>query len=268
MTTETRPALRYPGYVDGLDISAVQVITDAKAVAEDGFIYATVKASEGVMYCDPRALENLERLRDVGLICNVYTFLRPSQGRPVDQVQKAFECAGDTFTMRLALDLEGAPNGMPPEGTLAFAEECVDECLHHGVLAPEFYSDPAFIRERMMPALASSKVIGECALWIAQYRSTTTPWLPPKGYSPWTPQPWTRWTKHQYSGNGGYRVRGIVGDCDRDLFNGDLAMFKAYMGLPDELSTEPTIVVHPAVPLTQAGASLESHDSATPRSAS
>jgi hypothetical protein len=39
----------------------------------------------------------------------------------------------------------------------------VDECLRHGVLAPEFYSDPAFIRERMMPALASSKVMGECA---------------------------------------------------------------------------------------------------------
>jgi hypothetical protein len=59
------------------------------------------------------------------------------------------------------------------------------------------------------------------------YRSTTTPWLPPKGYAPWTPQPWTRWTKHQYSGNGGYRVRGIVGDCDRDIFNGDLDAFKA-----------------------------------------
>jgi hypothetical protein len=47
MTTETRPALRYPGFVDLIDISSVQVITDAKAVVEDGFVGATVKASEG-----------------------------------------------------------------------------------------------------------------------------------------------------------------------------------------------------------------------------
>jgi hypothetical protein len=45
---------------------------------------------------------------------------------------------------------------MPPEGILYFAKECVDECLHHGVLATEFYSDPAFIRERMMPPLAGA----------------------------------------------------------------------------------------------------------------
>jgi hypothetical protein len=73
--------------------------------------------------------------------------------------------------------------------------------------------------------------------------------VPPKGFAPWTPKPWTTWTKHQYSGNGGYRVRGIAGDVDRDLFNGDLETFKAYVGLPNELPTEPTIVVHPTVPL-------------------
>jgi GH25 family lysozyme M1 (1,4-beta-N-acetylmuramidase) len=249
MTAETRPALRYPGYVDGIDVSSVQIVTDPKAVADDGFVFATVKAAEGVFYCDARALENLERLRDVGLICNVYTFLRPGQGRPIEQVQRAFECAGDTFTMRLALDLESAPDFMTDAGIVNFAEECVDECLQHGALAPEIYLYPDFTRRRLTPALASSKVIGGCPLWMAYYGAGGA-WLPPKGFAPWTPKPWTKWTKHQYSGNGGYRVRGITGDVDRDLFNGDLETFKAYMGLPNELPTEPTIVVHPAVPLT------------------
>jgi hypothetical protein len=33
-------------------------------------------------------------------------------------------------------------------------------------------------------------------------------------------------------------VRGITGDVDRDLFNGDLEAFKPYVGLPSELPTE------------------------------
>jgi lysozyme len=248
MTTETRPALRYPGYVDGIDVSSVQVITDAKAVADDGFVFATVKASEGVSYHDPKALEHLSKLRDAGLICNVYTYLRPSQGRPVDQIAEALDGAPSEFTMRFALDLEGAPDSMSAAEVVAFAEACVNECVAHGLLAPEFYSFPNFVRTRMMPALASS-TLGQCPLWMAQYASTTSPWVPPHGYSPWTPQPWTTWTKHQYSGNGGYRVRGIAGDVDRDLFNGDLETFKTYMGLPSALPTEPTTVVHAAVPL-------------------
>lgn len=248
MTTETRPALRYPGYVDGIDISSVQVVTDAQAVADDGFGFATVKASEGVSYCDPRVLENLSRLRDVGIICNVYSFLRPSQGHPREQVQKAFECAGDVFPMRLALDLEGAPDWMLPAELVAFAEECVDEALQNGVLYPEFYSFPDYVRRRLLPALAQSTTIAKCGYFGAHYMSTTSPWLPPLGFVPYFPSPpFATWTKHQYSGNGGYRVRGITGDCDRDLFNGDLAAFKRYMGLPDDQPDEPTPIVH-AIP--------------------
>jgi hypothetical protein len=71
------------------------------------------KASEGVFYCDPRALENLDRRRNVGLICNVYTSSGRGRGaRSIQQVQRAVECAGETFTMRRALDLESAPDFM------------------------------------------------------------------------------------------------------------------------------------------------------------
>jgi GH25 family lysozyme M1 (1,4-beta-N-acetylmuramidase) len=248
MSAPTRPALGYPGYTDGIDISVAQTILDPQAVADDGFAFATVKASEGVGYCDPKVLDHLKALRDVGLICNVYAFLRPSQGRPKDQVGKAFDCAGDAFPLRLALDLEAAPDGMTAEALVGFAEACVDECLHHGSLQPEVYLYPDFTRRRLMPALASSPVLGACPLWMAFY-GPGGPWLPPAGFNPWTPQPWSTWTKHQYSGNGGYRVRGIAGDCDRDLFRGDIETFKAYMGLPNECDTLPSLIVHPPVPL-------------------
>lgn len=245
MTTEVRPALRYAGFVDGLDLSQVQTITNAQAVADAGFVFATVKAAEGVSYCDPRALEHLRRLRDVGLICNVYTFLRPSQGHAREQVRKAFDCAGDMFPMRLSLDLEGAPDGMHSEELVAFGEEAVDETQAHGALLPEVYTFPYFLRTRLMPAIASSSILGACPLWMAQYASNTDPWLPPRGYAPWTPKPWSTWSKHQYSGNGGYRVPGIAGDVDRNLFNGDLAAFRSYMGLPEPRAEEPFAIVHP-----------------------
>lgn len=249
MPAEIKSALRYPGYVDGIDVSSVQVIHDPRAVADAGFVFATVKASEGVTYCDPRALGHLAALRDVGLICNVYTFLRPSQGRPREQVQRAYDCAGDVFPLRLALDLEGAPDGMTSEAIVAFGEAAADACLEQGVLEPELYSYPYFVRTRLMPALARSTRLARCPLWIAHYGSNTDPWLPPRGFAPFTPAPWTTWTKHQYSGNGGYRVAGIYGDCDRNLFNGDLDAFRAYMGLPPARDPERTDIVHPAVPM-------------------
>jgi hypothetical protein len=44
--------------------------------------------------------------------------------------------------MRLALDLEAAPEDMPAEELVDFAEGCVDECFRHGVLAPGSTSTP------------------------------------------------------------------------------------------------------------------------------
>jgi GH25 family lysozyme M1 (1,4-beta-N-acetylmuramidase) len=246
VTTETRPALMYEGFCDGIDVSSVQVITNAQAVADDGFVFAAVKVSEGVNYCDPKALEHLARLRDVGLICNVYTFLRPSQGNPRAQVERAMACAGDVFPSRLLLDGEGAPDGMPAGEIVAFYEECADVALEFGALESEFYSYPDYILRRLQPALARSKRLGRCPFHIAAYGPGGA-WLPPRGFKPFLCAPWNTWTKHQYSGNGGYRVRGILGDCDRNLFNGDVAALRRYMGFPDDRPTEPEQIIHPRV---------------------
>lgn len=245
MTTEYRDALGYPGFTDGLDLSQVQMVTDAAAVVAAGFRWACVKASEGVGYCDPAALRLLDQLRGAGLICNVYSFLRPSQGRPAEQVEKAFACAGDEFPMRLALDLEGAPDGMPPGELVAFAEACVDACLEQGALAPELYTYPWFYKSRMLPAAASSAKLALCPLWMAEYGSNTAPTVPHRGHAPYTPPPWRTWTKHQYSGDGGYLVRGVAGAVDRNLYNGTIEDYRLYMGLPEHRADEPQPIVHP-----------------------
>lgn len=233
MTAEYRDGLAYEGFTDGLDVSSVQIITDARAVYDAGFRFATVKAAEGALSCDPRALEHLHKLREAGLICNVYTFVRPSQGHPREQVERAMACAGDVFPGRLAIDLEAAPETMTPDELVLFGEEAADAALEHGALEPEVYLYPDFTRRRLQPALARSARLGRCPLWMAHYGSMTRAWAPPRAWTPWLCAPWSTWTKHQYSGNNGYRVRGIAGDVDRNLFHGDLAAFRSYMGLPE-----------------------------------
>lgn len=245
MIAPERPALCYPGRVDGIDVSVAQTITDASAVFRAGFRFATVKSAEGVTYCDPRALDHLRRLRDAGLIANVYTFLRPSQGQPRAQVKRAYDCAGAEFPMRIALDLEGAPSEMTAEELLDFAHDAIDETQAHGVLLPEVYTYRWFYDQRCLSAFASSDLVGACPLWMAHYGSNSAPWAPGPLFEPYTPAPWTTWTKHQYSGDGGYRVPGIVGACDRDLFRGDLDAFRSYMGLDDAVP-DTLRVVHPS----------------------
>lgn len=245
--TEIRSALRYENYVDGIDVSQVQMIYSAQAVADAGFVFAMVKASEGTGYCDPKATTLMHQLRDVGLICNVYAFLRPSQGSPRLQVLKAYDCAGDIYPLRLALDLEGAPDTMDSAALVAFAEACIEETQHHGVMLPEIYSYPDFVRRRLMPALAKSATIGACPYWGADYGPTGKSWAPKPGTAPWFPSPpFATWTKWQYSGNDGFLVPGIHGACDRNLFNGNLAAFRRYMGF-GETPTEPLMTVHPPV---------------------
>lgn len=59
MSAPELEALRRPGFVDGIDVSAVQGAIDWPKVAAAGFRFAFVKVSEGVLYCDPRALANM-----------------------------------------------------------------------------------------------------------------------------------------------------------------------------------------------------------------
>jgi len=66
-------------------------------------------------------------------------------------------------------------------------------------------------------------------LWLAQYRSVTSPWAPsseadmPRGYP---------WKVLQYSGDHGFRVPGIPVDCDRNLFKGSEEDLRDWFGLP------------------------------------
>lgn len=242
-------ALGHPGRVDGIDVSQVQGLIDWQRVAGAGFRFAVVKASEGRSYCDPRAAANLAGARAAGLVAMVYGFARPSQGEPADQARQLWECSGDVMPARAALDLEGAPDDWTADRIIAFAESFAAAWRTYSALEAIVYTYPYFAGQRCAPALARSARLKTCPLWIASYHSTSAPWAPSAVQTPPVPAPWSTWAMWQYSGDGGYRVPGVPGDCDRDLFLGSETELRAFCGWPDADTAPEIAVVHPSVPL-------------------
>jgi GH25 family lysozyme M1 (1,4-beta-N-acetylmuramidase) len=222
-----------PGRIDGIDVSKLQNPIDWTAVYDAGFRFATVKASEGVAYCDPKATESLDGARAAGLIAMSYGFARVSQEKPAEQVKRLWDCSGDVMPARVVLDLESAPASWGPAQIVDFGEAWVEAWSSYSILEPVFYSYLAFIKDRMSPAIAKSTTLAACPLWMAVYKSTTVPWAPTSIQQPPLAPPWKTWALWQYSGDGGYRVPGIGVDCDRNLFNGDEAALRAFAGLPE-----------------------------------
>lgn len=229
----TNRALELPGYTDAIDVSRVQTIRDPDAVYRAGFRVAWVKASEGLSYCDPRALEFLRILEGAGLLVSIYGFARFSQGDPRGQAEKLLACGGDVYRTRPMLDLESALAGVTSVELCDFAEAFFERLDEEGAGSGTVYTYTSFLRERLSPEIAKRPKLLSRDLHIAQYRSFTEAWAPSSSNDMLRDvRPFTKWKAWQYSGNGGFPVDGIEGDCDRNLIEGDEASVRAWMGFP------------------------------------
>ena len=233
------PGLRLPDYVDAIDVSRVQVVEDADAVRAAGFLAAWAKASEGLGYCDPEVQEHLRRLSGAGVITSVYAFARVQQGDPAAQARKAFACAGDVYQTRVMLDLESAPKEWGSVQLCDFAEGFFDGLDAEGGGGGTFYTYTSFLAERLHPEIARRPKLIAKPLHLAEYRSLTASWAPTAASDlRRRTAPWGDWTALQYSGNAGFRVPGIVGDCDRNLVRAaNVDELRAFFGLPPEGTT-------------------------------
>ena len=218
-----RDALALPGYVDGIDVSQVQTITDPAAVYAAGFRFAFVKASEGLAYRDPRARSHLDALAGAGLYVGAYGFARVSQGQPRAQARLLYDAATSDgrHMVRLVLDLESCPTGTPWAALRDFADEYLSELRLSGSL-PVLYTMGSWV-----PHLSGLDV----PVWVAQYRSVTQAWAPSQAEADAFFGAREGVVLFQYSGDKGYRVPGIPQDCDRNLFKGDEAGLRDWFGL-------------------------------------
>lgn len=217
----TLPALAYPGFCDGLDLSAVQTITDADAVRAAGFLFAFCKATEGLQGRDPRYRRLADALRGAGLHVGAYGFAHVSQGQPRAQARHLYDTAtaDGRHVVRCVMDLEDCPPGTTWQALRDFGAEYLDELRATGGL-PVFY-----LPESWLPHFPAIGV----PMWIAQYRSVTSAWAPTAAQVAaklvGDVELW------QYSGNAGYRVPGIPVDCDRNVFRGDESALRDWFGL-------------------------------------
>jgi len=225
-----RPALGLPGRLDGIDCSAVQSTINYERVAAAGFRFAIVKAAEGSSFVDGKCALHMAGFRAAGMYALPYLFLHPSQGNARLQLTNLMRALGSVWPGRVCLDIETRYESESNAEIVHFLEDAVSCGLEWGALAPAVYTYPDYAR-RLQPELGASTVLAGCPLWMATY-GAAQPWAPPTDYSPYVPLPWTSWALHQYSGDGGYRVPGVFGDCDRDLFQGDESAFRAWLGLP------------------------------------
>lgn len=231
MVAPERPALGLPDRLDGIDVSSCQGENiDYAKVAAAGFRFAIVKASEGIAGTDPDAARHRAGFHAAGMITLPYHFLHPSQGAPALQVRNLVRALGDTWPGRVCLDFETRQAPESNSELVRFLEEAVGECMQWGVLAPVVYGYPAFFAS-LQPELGRSEILGCCPLWMA-YIPGSEPYTPSPGEVPHVPIPWQAAAAWQYGGNNGWRVPGIQTPCDRDLFMGDAAAFRAFLGLP------------------------------------
>lgn len=220
-----------PGMIDGIDVSSVQGAIDFGRVKAAGFDFVAVKVAEGKSGHDPSGVSNLMKARAAGLETLAYLFCRLGDSA-VDDVQNLWSAVGAVMPGRFVLDVETAPDDMGAQAILDWVSTAVDAVGKLTALPPVIYTGPGFW-SRLGAALNKPSVddiANECPLWVAQYRSTTRAWAPAAGDHPVVPRPWNLWSMWQYSGNGGYRVDGVRGDVDRNLFNGSMTDFTAFLG--------------------------------------
>lgn len=199
----------------GLDVSQVQGIIDWSKVADAGFTFVYVKATEGGNYVDPRFVANANGAKKAGLLVGAYHFL--TQTADVGQQINSFNrAAGAGLDLPPALDVEypGPEKWTPGFGSPQILGRA---CLAADCMAqkPIIYTYPYFAQ-----ALKDSYALAEWSLWIASYKDESH--FPAESEQPVVPKPWLGWLFWQYSGNHSESIPGINGHVDHNVFNGTL----------------------------------------------
>jgi lysozyme len=191
-----------------IDLSHHNASVDFTALAAAGIAGVIHKATQGAGYVDPTYASRQAQARAAGLRWGAYHFGDGSDAptQAAHFLATANAAAGDL----LALDVEQNTQGASM--TLAQAEAFVQAVFQQTGRWPGVYGG-SYLKQLL--GTSTTSVLGQCWLWISEYANQ--PAIAPL---------WPQWTLWQYTdGNVGPNPHGVtgVGNCDRDMFNGDLA---------------------------------------------
>jgi lysozyme len=173
-----------------------------------GIVGVIHKATQGVGFIDSMYQANRIAAQKLDLLWGAYHF--GTAENPSAQADHFIQVSKPDAQTLLVLDLEPNPGGnsMNLAGAKAFIARI------HQVTGrwPGLYSSASYLSQ--FPNLNEEPLFLNCWLWLARY-----------GENPKTPTPWKTWTMWQYTdGSAGPAPHSVpgVGNCDRNIFNGDL----------------------------------------------
>jgi lysozyme len=194
----------------GIDVSHWQGAVDWRRVADDGIVFAFIKATEGGDYTDPRFAANWAGAARAGVARGAYHFYRP-QTDAAAQAQHFLRTvqlgAGD---LPPVLDVE-VTDGRSAAEIAAGVRTWLETVERATGRRPILYTRAGFWNQ-------VGGGLGAYPLWVAHYGVA----------EPAIPGDWDRWTFWQHSDAG--RVDGVSGDVDLNWFAGGRDDLQALTG--------------------------------------
>lgn len=190
----------------GIDISNHQPAANLGMAKNAGCSFVFAKASEGLTYKDPTFAGFRDAATRLGLPFGGYHFARPQPGRAAaDEAREFLKTVGTVRDgeMPCVLDLEYS--GLPAVSTTAWALEWLRVVHDATNVRPLLYTYTAFAQANLFPDPA----LAQYPLWLANYRSLSSP--------PSAPTPWSKWAIWQHTSSS--VIPGIPGSCDRNTTN-------------------------------------------------
>lgn len=212
-----------------IDLSAHNSVSDFRSVRASNILGVIHKASEGDFYADPVCAERRSQAEAAGLLWGTYHF---GKGDSSGEQQAAFflESSRPTRRTLLALDLEANEGDPSNSMTLEQAEAFVQAVANSTGRLPLVYIHRNWSSGGVR--VTANSILARCGLWVVDY--SESPRIP----SAWATRGWRLWqyASGEYSGrraNGRNRTIRGVGDCDRNLFNGDAAALHRFWNSAD-----------------------------------
>lgn len=197
--------------VRGIDVSYYQRQPDWDRVAADGVRFAFIRVSDGLRHIDSEFERNWREARRAGIRRGAYQFFRPNLD-PIAQADLLVDRMGalEPGDLPPVIDVE-ATGGLSPSGVRSRVRQWIDRVRTRTGVQPIIYTGSYFWRDQVGgPSWGTDH-----HLWVAHYTTGC----------PLVPEPWSRFTFHQYTDRG--RVAGISGNVDMNNFNGTLAELDA-----------------------------------------
>lgn len=196
---------RFP--IRGIDVSAHQGMMNLDAVAEAGYEFIFMKATEGAGYRDPNFALNYMKAGHAGLMRGAYHFFRFDVDG-IDQARNLLRAVqGRPLELGVAIDVEqqGNPTDVPSDSIAARLSDMVDVLTLRGY-RPMFYSNEQGYERFVYPTCPGMPV------WICSFNEGMA-----NG----------NWTFWQYDHRG--KVPGIRGDVDLNAFHGNREQWERHL---------------------------------------